>query len=279
MSVLHLIFRLLQTRYEFSKVKKTTKCHATESRASLPITASSRASSPRLDHETQEQLGSSAQSARSTKTGVEMLRNVSFLFQIWYCEHQRNGFLQVRMAGVRQSSKNKLLKKKDGERNLRFASCPPEVQAAPRETRRAERNKWMKFNTGVVFTDEEVRQLTEAGCEIYPVQRIEVDKNAHLRRDNDCACVPAKYKSRLVAEALRRRKDFAQILLLATWTHTTSFAVGVQRLTSFFILAKKSIESCFSNPVWGYSRRRDYRWENFGFTCSRLWYEGRGRGL
>ena len=45
----------------------------------------------------------------------------------------------------------------------------------------------MIFNAGVILTDEEVRQLTEAGCEIYPMQWIEVDKNAHPRRDNDYA--------------------------------------------------------------------------------------------
>ena len=56
----------------------------------------------------------------------------------------------------------------------------------------------MSINAGVILTDEEVRQLTEAGCDIYPRQRIEVDKNAHLRRDYDHVSVPAKYKSRLV---------------------------------------------------------------------------------
>ena len=161
-------------------------------RALLPITASSHASSLRLDDETQEQLARSSKQARTTKTGVETLQDVSFLFQKGHCEHQRNGFLQVRMAGMRRSNKKKLLKKKDGERNLHFASCPLEVQAALRETRRVE------WNAGFILTDEEVRQLTEAGCEIYPMQWIEVDKNAHLRRDNDHVSDPAKYKSRFV---------------------------------------------------------------------------------
>ena len=89
------------------------------------------------------------------------------------------------MAGTCQSNRKELLKKKDGERNLHFPSCPPDVQAALRETRHAEWKKWIKFNAGVIFTDEEVRQLTDAGCEIYPIQWIEVDKNAHLRRDSD----------------------------------------------------------------------------------------------
>ena len=67
-----------------------------------------------------------------------------------------------------------------------------------RETRRTEWNKWMKFNAGVILTDEEVRQLTEAGCEIYPMKWVDTDTNAYLRRDNHYVSVPAKYKSRLV---------------------------------------------------------------------------------
>ena len=42
--------------------------------------------------------------------------------------------------------------------------------------RHAEWNKWLNFNACLILTDEEVRQLTEAGCDIYPMQWIEVDK-------------------------------------------------------------------------------------------------------
>ena len=55
----------------------------------------------------------------------------------------------------------------------------------------------MKFNAGVVLTDEEVRRLTEAGCEICPMKWVDTD-NAYLRRDSDYFSVPAKYKSRWV---------------------------------------------------------------------------------
>ena len=48
----------------------------------------------------------------------------------------------------------------------------------------------MKFNAGTKLTDEEVRQLTEAGCEIYPMKWVDTDENAHLRRDNDYVSVP-----------------------------------------------------------------------------------------
>ena len=90
-----------------------------------------------------------------------------------------------------------MLKKKDGERNLHFPSCTPDVQAALREKRRIEWNKWITFHASVVLTDEKVRQITEAVCEIYPMKRFDSDKNANLRRDNDYVSIPAKYKSQL----------------------------------------------------------------------------------
>ena len=76
------------------------------------------------------------------------------------------------MAGMRKSNKKKVLKMKDGESNLHFPSCTPDVQAGVRETRRTHRSR--------------LRDLSdEMGWYI-------------LRRDNDYVSVPAKYKSRLV---------------------------------------------------------------------------------
>ena len=72
------------------------------------------------------------------------------------------------------------------------------MQAALRETGHPEWKKWRNSTAGGILTDEEVRQLTEAGCEIYPMQWIEVDKHAHLRRDSNYASVLAKKKSRMV---------------------------------------------------------------------------------
>ena len=115
----------------------------------------------------------------------ETLQDVSYLFRKGHCEHQRNGFLQVRIAGMRKSTKKKVLKKKkDGERNLHFPSCTPDVQAAPREreTRRIEWNRWMRFNAGIIVTDKEVRQLTEAGCEIYSMKWFDTDKHVSTKR-------------------------------------------------------------------------------------------------
>ena len=143
-----------------------TQTHETakELRAPLPTAASPLASSLRLSDETQEQLVRSPNQARTAKKGVETLQDVSYLFQKGHSERQRHGFIQVRMAGMRKSKKKKVLKKKDGERNFNFPSCSPDVQAALRETRRTEWNKWKNFNAGVILT------------EIYPMKWVYTDK-------------------------------------------------------------------------------------------------------
>ena len=71
------------------------------------------------------------------------------------------------------------------------------------------------FNAGAILSGEEVRQLTESGCDththiyiyIYPIQRIEVGKNAPQRRNNDLSTLPPKYKSRLVKTTEGPRAD------------------------------------------------------------------------
>ena len=115
-----------------------------------------------------------------------------------------NGFLQVRIVGMRQNNKKKLLKKKkDGERNLHFASCPPEVQAALRETRRAKWKKWRKCNAGAILTDEEVRQLTEAGSKMYHMQWIgSGQKRTSAKRSRPC------FSSCKVKESIGRWQKF-----------------------------------------------------------------------
>ena len=93
---------------------------------------------------------------RTPKTEVDTLQEVSFCFKKGHCEHQRNEFLQVWLVGMRQSSKKKVLKRKDGERHIHFASCPPEMQAGLRETRHAELKKWMIFNAGRILKEKYV---------------------------------------------------------------------------------------------------------------------------
>ena len=83
---------------------ETTK----ELRAPLPVADSYHASSLIPADEMQEQLERSSQ-ARTARKGVETLQDVSYLFQKRRCEHQRNGFLQVKMAGIHKSNKKKVL--------------------------------------------------------------------------------------------------------------------------------------------------------------------------
>ena len=211
-----------------------------ESRAPFPITPSSHSRSSRPDEETNEQLTHSSKQARITKTRGEAPQDVFVLF------------LQTRMADTRGGNEKRMLMMKDEERKLYFVSCPPEMQTAPRETRRVVWDTQMSFNAVVILTDEETRQLTDASRETYPMQRVDTDQNAHLRGGNDYFCVAAKHKG-LDMETSRQRKDFGQILLLVMWIATIYFAVGMHKLTSPFTHAisrtntpkdKKSIESC-----------------------------------
>ena len=52
------------------------------------------------------------------------------------------------------------------------------------------------INAGVVLTKDEVKELTDKGVRIQPMQWIEVDKKAHARRDG--VDVEPELKSRLV---------------------------------------------------------------------------------
>ena len=51
-----------------------------------------------------------------------------------------------------------------------FHLATPDVQVTLREAGCTEGIKWMKFNAGVILSDEEVRQPTEAGRENYPMK-------------------------------------------------------------------------------------------------------------
>ena len=55
--------------------------------------------------------------------------------------------------------------------------------------------KWMNFHACVIVTDGEVRQLTEAGCEIYPMKWVDTDKKrASAKGQRLCFCsVLAKF--------------------------------------------------------------------------------------
>ena len=135
-----------------------------------------------------------------TGKGVEMLENTAHLFdeadETLY--QKRVGFLQVRLAApkAKKTPARKPPKKKDGDKNLSFAACSPEIQAGLRQARSKEWEKWKQFNAGVILAKDEVEQLQAEGVKINPMQWIETDKNAHKRRDNND--VPPELKSRLV---------------------------------------------------------------------------------
>jgi len=112
--------------------------------------------------------------------------------------NERVGFLQVRLVGGREKKTpaRKPPKKKDGDKNLRYASCSPEIQKGLQKSRAAEWQKWTGFNAAYLLPPEELDQLLADGVKVQPMQWIETDKNAHKRRDN--VKIDPLLKSRLV---------------------------------------------------------------------------------
>ena len=87
-------------------------------------------------------------------------------------------------------------KKKDGDKNLSYNSCSPDIQQGLRKARVKEWQKWKDFNAGVLLSKAELQELLDAGVKVNPMQWIETDKNAHRRRDDKH--VAPDLKSRLV---------------------------------------------------------------------------------
>ena len=130
-----------------------------------------------------------------------MVEKIAYLFDRTDAKQNsdRVGFLQVRLVGPQKPKakcKAKVQKKKDGDKNLRYSSSSPEIQAGLRKSRVTEWQKWMQFNAGVVLSKAEVDELLAEGVTIQPMQWVETDKNAHLRRDGKH--VIPDLKSRLV---------------------------------------------------------------------------------
>ena len=123
-----------------------------------------------------------------------MVEKIAYMFDAE--DPQRTSFLQVRLTKRATLRKPKVQRKKDGDKNLRYADCPPDIQAGLRKTRVEEWQKWQKFNAGVVLSTEEVKKLLAEGVTVQPMQWVETDKNAHKRR-NDKHIAPL-LKSRLV---------------------------------------------------------------------------------
>ena len=133
-----------------------------------------------------------------TGKGVKLLEKIAYLFDEDYEDPDKVAFIQVRLAApkAKKVPARKPPKKKDGDKNLNFNACTPDIQKGLRKSRAAEWQKWKKFNAGVILTTEELNDLLESGVKVNPMQWIETDKNAHKRRDDNQ--IPPELKSRLV---------------------------------------------------------------------------------
>ena len=98
-------------------------------------------------------LSSQMKRNKVTGKGVEMLEKISFIFDTEYDHPDKVGFIQVRLAApkAKKVPARKPPKKKDGDKNLSYAACSPEIQKGLRASRVAEWQKWRKFNAGVLF--------------------------------------------------------------------------------------------------------------------------------
>ena len=93
-------------------------------------------------------------------------------------------------------------------------------------------------NAGIILTDQEVRQLTEAGCEIYRVKWVATEKARICEVKAKMSLFSQSTRvDWLAVEISRQQKDFAQILQLVMWIRTISFAVGAPMPMSPFIHA------------------------------------------
>ena len=134
-----------------------------------------------------------------TGKGVELLEKFAMIFDEDPKKDQdRVGFIQVRLVPPKQKKApaRKPQKKKDGDKNLSYASCSPVIQQGLRKSRAKEWQKWEEFNAGVLLSRAELQELLDAGVKVYPMQWIETDKNAHKRRDDKH--IAPDLKSRLV---------------------------------------------------------------------------------
>ena len=91
----------------------------------------------------------------------------------------------------------------------------------------------MSFSAVVILTDEETRQLTDAGGEIYPMKWVDTGKNAHLQGDNDHVCVHSEHKGRVIGHGdFETTEGLRADPPAVMWIPTILFAVCVHKLTS-----------------------------------------------
>ena len=60
----------------------------------------------------------------------------------------------------KKTPKRKPQNKKDGDKNLRYSSCSPDIQRGLDKARCKEWQTWKKFNAGVILSKAEVREST-----------------------------------------------------------------------------------------------------------------------
>jgi len=142
--------------------------------------------------------------------------------------------------------------KKDGDKNLRFTDCTPDMQAGLLRSREAEWDKWTTFNAGVVLQEQEIKELRDAGITIQLMQWVETDKAAHKRREGGPFVEPI-LKSRLVGCGNFEDTDgifptvLLEMLILTTshfhGPHQTIAASSLQTYPMHICKAKKSTES------------------------------------
>ena len=145
----------------------------------------------------QNPLAQQLTKAKVTGKGVEMVERIAKIQVQDGDDPNRIAFLQVRLIGPKEKRRSKKPPRaKDGDKNLKYADCTPEIQKGLRKAICEEWQKWMKYNAGVVLTIQELEHLRSQGVTVQPMQWVETDKNAHKRRKDNK--VKPLLKSRLV---------------------------------------------------------------------------------
>ena len=106
------------------------------------------------------ELASALKKAKVTGKGVDMVEKITSLLAVEdKYDLQRVGFLQVRIG---EAKKRKTYRKpprpKDGDKNLRFSECPPEIQKGLRNSRAVEWQKRMNFNARIILETQELNR-------------------------------------------------------------------------------------------------------------------------
>ena len=76
---------------------------------------------------------------RTKGKGIDLVQKYAYLFEGIENDFERTGFIQVRLAGPKEKKVSaKKPRAKDGNKNLRYSNCSPEIQRGLDQTRAAE---------------------------------------------------------------------------------------------------------------------------------------------